>query len=340
MAGSYSVQGGCAEQDKTWVMVMRGYTQFNITVHHDKITNTPFGTSFLPLLDKREDGRLVDHMEPLYFICEYCMPLIEKLAPVNSLRGCSLEGLVCSPTYELEIVGTGSDQAVSIIGSETCTFTPAFSIFPLRLHEQLASYALVPHIHAREVAVHVDEQAHSGTVQGTVRLEDGQLKFLKLRMHAREQDFDRELRILLDIRRKELASAGCRVSRLHAIVVSGNAREEYIVGILLDLITPSHFGIDFLSPQIWQQTAFQAKWEREVRATVDVLHANGIVWGDVNAGNVIIDEALNAWVIDFGGYNNPVFVDDDKVETMEADWQGIGRLFGEWLPARARGEPQ
>ncbi|KAK6431094.1 hypothetical protein LTR95_012744 [Oleoguttula sp. CCFEE 5521] len=340
MAKPYAIQGGCAEQDKTWVMIMRGYTQFNITFHHEEITNTDFGLSYLPLLDEREDGRLVDFMEPLHFLCDYCLPLIETLTPVNSLRGCSLEKLVRSPTYDLEIVGIGTDGNVQVIGGETCTFTPAFKIYPVLLHEQPASYALVPHVDARDIAVHVDDQAHSGTVQGKVRLPGGESKFLKLRESGREVEFDRELRILLDIRRKGLASAECRVSRLHAIVVSGDANSKCVVGLLLDLITPSPLGIDFLSPQIWQQTTLHSKWERQVRATVDVLHANHIVWGDVNAGNVVIDEALDAWVIDFAGRNNPVFIDHDKAETLEGDWQGVGRLFGEWLPARARGEPQ
>lgn len=40
----------------------------------------------------------------------------------------------------------------------------------------------------------------------------------------------------------------------------------------------------------------------------------------------------NAWVIDFGGRNNPLFIDNDKAETIEGDWQGIRRLFEMWLP--------
>lgn len=35
--------------------------------------------------------------------------------------------------------------------------------------------------------------------------------------------------------------------------------------------------------------------------------------------NVVIDEAMNAWVIDFGGMNNVEFVDEDKRETIEGD---------------------
>ena len=50
--------------------------------------------------------------------------------------------------------------------------------------------------------------------------------------------------------------------------------------------------------------------------------------------NVVIDEAMNAWVIDFCGMNNVEFVDDEKRETVEGDKQGIIRLFQEWLPSR------
>ncbi len=65
------------------------------------------------------------------------------------------------------------------------------------------------------------------------------------------------------------------------------------------------------------------------------LHAHDLVWGDVNPGNVVIDDVGHAWVIDFGGGNHPDFVDNEKAETVEGDWQGVGRLFGEWLPSKS-----
>jgi hypothetical protein len=40
-------------------------------------------------------------------------------------------------------------------------------------------------------------------------------------------------------------------------------------------------------------------------------------------------------VIDFGGMNNVDFVDDENRETVRGDWQGVGKLFGQWLPSRA-----
>jgi hypothetical protein len=53
------------------------------------------------------------------------------------------------------------------------------------------------------------------------------------------------------------------------------------------------------------------------------------------AMNVVIDENFDAWVIDFGGMNNVDFVDDENRETVRGDWQGVGKLFGQWLPSRA-----
>jgi hypothetical protein len=54
----------------------------------------------------------------------------------------------------------------------------------------------------------------------------------------------------------------------------------------------------------------------------------------VNPCYVAVDEKLDAWIVGFGGMNNDEFVDDDKAETKEGDWQGVERLFGTWLPGR------
>jgi hypothetical protein len=50
----------------------------------------------------------------------------------------------------------------------------------------------------------------------------------------------------------------------------------------------------------------------------------------------MVDEAMDAWAIDFGGMNNVEFVDDELRETMEGHEQGLKRLFREWLPRCAR----
>jgi len=76
------------------------------------------------------------------------------------------------------------------------------------------------------------------------------------------------------------------------------------------------------------------KWHDQVSATVEKLHRHGIVWGDMNPCNIAIDDALNAWVIGFGGLNNHEFVDDAKMETSEGDWQRAKRMFKEWRTNR------
>lgn len=73
---------------------------------------------------------------------------------------------------------------------------------------------------------------------------------------------------------------------------------------------------------------------------MDRLRANGIFWGweggDINSGNVVVDEKLDAWVAEFGWQNNAAFVGDGWAETKESDLQGVRRLLGEWLPGRRR----
>lgn len=94
-----------------------------------------------------------------------------------------------------------------------------------------------------------------------------------------------------------------------------------------------------MSRENWIRSTQHPRWEKQVKVIVEALHSHGIVWGDVNAGNVVIDRDDDAWVIDFGGRNNPWFVDDDKFETIEGDLQGVRRLFQEWLPKRRDGIP-
>lgn len=69
-----------------------------------------------------------------------------------------------------------------------------------------------------------------------------------------------------------------------------------------------------------------AKWLSQLQHTVTRIHTEGIVWGDVQPMNIMIDEAMDAWAIDFWGMNNVEFVDDGVRETVEGDWMGVGRV--------------
>jgi hypothetical protein len=49
--------------------------------------------------------------------------------------------------------------------------------------------------------------------------------------------------------------------------------------------------------------------------------------------NVVDDKETNTWAIEFGGLINAKFVNIDKCETIEEDWQGSISMFQDWLPS-------
>ncbi|KAK5075601.1 hypothetical protein LTS08_001332 [Lithohypha guttulata] len=334
---SYSVYGGGFGQDQSSVQAMRGRTRFDITVRHQEIKETYFGDHYLPLLEamwaRLHDLSARDHID---YICEYCLPLMEQLAPQVSFKGLKLEDLLHSPLYALEIVKTDIPGDTRIVGADRCTYSPANFIAPLETVHLPPGCDAIPRFAASQISL--DNHDPSRSLQGGLFVPDGRYMHFKPREDGRQEQFDRELRILCDIKRQQLAGSEIRLPDLQGIVVSGEADEKFI-GLLIAIIPASSLGIDLLSAGCWTNSDLHMKWEQQVTTTVEVLHAHGIVWGDVNAGNVVIDQAFDAWVIDFGGRNNPEFVDDDKVETIDGDWQGVRRLFQVWLANRRAGVP-
>ncbi|KAF5971603.1 hypothetical protein FBULB1_9146 [Fusarium bulbicola] len=68
------------------------------------------------------------------------------------------------------------------------------------------------------------------------------------------------------------------------------------------------------------------QWMDQIEAAVSALHRADIVWGDIKAENVLIDQDNNAWVTDFGGGCTRGWVDKEVAETMEGDRMGMARL--------------
>jgi hypothetical protein len=48
------------------------------------------------------------------------------------------------------------------------------------------------------------------------------------------------------------------------------------------------------------RTLYMDGWRATVRETVEGLHSREILWGDVNAHNVVVDRGRGAWVVDLG----------------------------------------
>lgn len=118
-----------------------------------------------------------------------------------------------------------------------------------------------------------------------------------------------------------------RVAGVHSIVISEDA--TMTIGLLFDLIPSAAEPLDNLQWQLASE--HHAKWKQQVTDIVTELHSYDIVWGDVHPGNIFIDKNFDAWLLDFGGGWVEEFVDSEKAGTKEGDWQGVRRIFDEWI---------
>ena len=64
----------------------------------------------------------------------------------------------------------------------------------------------------------------------------------------------------------------------------------------------------------------------QIITTIIKLHEAGIVWGDVKAGNVLIDSKHDAWVVDFGGGFTEGWVEKSHMKTIEGDLAGLVKI--------------
>lgn len=330
---------GYFNDDEVSATVLRGHTQFRIKAKIDRLKNTNLGKNLqeqIKLCCGLPFGRYGTIQAPADVMFQYCTPLLKKLAPQTILEDVTLEPFLHAPTYDLELVAKDSSAEITIIGQEECLSTPAFFMSPIPMVEIAKLPPNIPLIRASEIQIAPIErgQRSLSSAQGRVTTQDGRFFYFKPRLELREPDFERELQIFSRIASASLGPE-VRVPRLEGLVVSGE-NDEMVAGLLMTMIESSDLGCHLMSEGLWGRLEVHKKWEEQVTAIVGELHANGIVWGDVNPMNVAIDVDLNAWVIDFGGMNNIDFVDDENRETVQGDWQGIERLFRWWLPKRAR----
>lgn len=225
---AYAVEAGEINDDMSWVLAMRGCTRFSIAVRYKEINTTPFGEQYFSIIEATRDKvhGFVRLTEPFRYICEYCMSLLEERAPQVFFEDLTLEDLLHSPVYTFEIVKTEVPGGTRIVGGDKFSRSPAFHILPLK------AVSLPPRCSAitRFAASHISLNDHdpSRSLQGRVPVSGGQYMYFKPRDAGREKQFDRELRILNDITRKDLAKGDIKLPELQGIVVSGEGHQECI----------------------------------------------------------------------------------------------------------------
>lgn len=319
------------------VSVLRGQTQIAVTVTYALIDGTKFGEELSQQVKewKETGGKFLEQKPVIDLVYQHSLPMLEQLAPHTSLSNLSIESFLRQPTFNIEIV-KGEHDDTRFEGVTNCTYKPAFFTTPIRTAKLPEAFGAVPHISASDIYVAPSLRNDKGldAIQGRVVNADGSAFYFKPRMDMREPDFERELQILLQLRNLRNdninITARLRAPILEGLVVSG----DETVGLLMTLINGSHLR----NPGHIVRHDLHQRWETQLRDTVQELHDHDIVWGDVHPMNVIIDEESNAWAIDFGGMNNVEFIDDDKSETIEGDWQGLQSIFEKWLPSQRLAE--
>ena len=73
-------------------------------------------------------------------------------------------------------------------------------------------------------------------------------------------------------------------------------------------------------------TSARQRWASQLNTALAKLHKSGIVWVDVKAQNVLIDEDDNAWITDFGRGYTRGWVGEKMAGTVEGDLAGIAKL--------------
>lgn len=136
-----------------------------------------------------------------------------------------------------------------------------------------------------------------------------------------QHGFQREVQVLARIQALIEQGIALRTSRIAGLVY-WDGREDVLMGILLERID----GPTLSAAASRASAAEKSKWMDQIDETVGELHQHGLVWGDVQPDNVMIDPSGNAVVIDLGGGCTLEYVDLQLQETEEGDLQGIGRM--------------
>jgi hypothetical protein len=132
---------------------------------------------------------------------------------------------------------------------------------------------------------------------------------------------ERELRAYTQI--KQASFSQLRTSSLFGLVQDDSG---WLLGLLL-----SHIDCEALTLHCAITTEVSLSmpqyWAAEIDETLTRLHEAGIIWGDANAANILVDAHNDPWIVDFGGGYTPGWVDKDLAGTIEGDKKGLSRIM-------------
>ncbi|KAK3934005.1 hypothetical protein QBC46DRAFT_400822 [Diplogelasinospora grovesii] len=113
------------------------------------------------------------------------------------------------------------------------------------------------------------------------------------------------------------------VCRLYGVVMDDH---DFVVGLLLTYIDHGDRTLAAAVDPSHPPASTRKRWISQLDAALTELHKAGIVWGDVKAANVLVDQEDNVWITDFGGGYTEGWVDREVAGTVEGDLAGMAKL--------------
>ncbi|KAI6812387.1 hypothetical protein KC340_g16976 [Hortaea werneckii] len=178
---------------------------------------------------------------------------------------------------------------------------PILSWAPAPLPEQ---YHDLPKIDISEIRVRESSPDSSWPYKTEV---NGEATFFKPLFDFKEPEFWREIHALA------LSYRAGNIGRFAGLegIATIDASPPTVVGLLTTWID----GTKLCNTAPKDRQAYSEKWSDQVLSTLQKLHQSDIIWGDVNAHNILIDRQNDAWVIDLDGGSRP----DNQLEPTEAN---------------------
>ncbi|GAM87466.1 hypothetical protein ANO11243_054910 [Dothideomycetidae sp. 11243] len=250
-------------------------------------------------------------------IIRHCRPVIERFGLKSQDKARTLDEYHRMPTCRLRLTQVdGQIQPLVVSGPVSDGWGPnglhATNFTNIHVPDGIAYHP------STDLWIQLDDDLLPPFIRGEIKSTDGKRYFFK--PNDTDEQFLRETNILLKIFELGLARK-IRTSNIAALVYTDDRTN--IIGVLIEWNDARQIG-DMMKTATHDDLA---RWKTQVLQSVEKLHQNEIVWGDVNLGNILIDADSNAWVVDYGGLYNPRFVDEENCETKVGDLQGVQRVF-------------
>lgn len=248
--------------------------------------------------DEDEEGFYEDTLDEIHeWLLKPFMPIFHSLPPLNPIRRYTLDDCMFAEEWQYTIKAV-EDELVPVFLKKT-DGKENYVIGTQLPFSNNIDYSTFPIYSPNEVQVAVNKDATSlPAVPRKVFIQGRpESSFFKTIYVGDVRMPLRELRTYAKIHALETGDF-IYTSRLHGLVQSDDGK---IMGLLLSYIDCGGSTLHCAGASVHGSLELRRKWLDQVSRTLEIFHANGIIWGDAKADNVLIDRDDNAYLIDFGG---------------------------------------